>query len=520
MTTNTMRDPVEQLPDDLNPEIVRATAVFIGKITGLVPPPHNAFPPEWYGYLRDFTNRLGEIAAENVKPEQAAQSAAAAGGMTFQDRVRPWMLECFGAEIAADRMERNHRFFEEASELVQSCGMSASEAHQLVDYTWSRPVGEKNQEVGGVMVTLAALCLANGLDMHAAGETELARINRPDMVIRIRAKQAAKPKHSPLPTAPTPQAPDAVAGVAPPTVETLNPTMYARAAAVMGTCPDGPTDDALKRAIVAYLGGKPWPDYVASTPQAPDVAAEARGEPKSSCDPADICAGCRCKYNTYGDADPAQAEEFVAQADPEKFRMADPGGRPLDVKLERTLEQWAACSPAHMSEMSQAAIIYALQDAKHDILTLAARLRACGAPAQAEQHRAPFLPCPICNGVEGCDHTVPERRRAVAFSNDVRQVLIDLTNAYGILEDGPDDSDKAHAEHLLAKAIKGARAILANGTEQHRESLPSWFDAFLTNVCEIPDRNSPEGEPEAIVATLEELKSCAMNAIEAQGDQS
>jgi hypothetical protein len=51
------------------------------------------------------------------------------------------------------------------------------------------------------MVTLAALCLANGLDMHGAGETELARINVPEMVVKIRAKQAAKPKHSPLPEA-------------------------------------------------------------------------------------------------------------------------------------------------------------------------------------------------------------------------------------------------------------------------------------------------------------------------------
>lgn len=23
----------------------------------------------------------------------------------------------------------------------------------------------------------------------------------------------------------------------------------------------------------------------------------------------------------------------------------------------------------------------------------------------------PYLPCPICRGVEGCDHTVPERRQ-------------------------------------------------------------------------------------------------------------
>jgi hypothetical protein len=24
----------------------------------------------------------------------------------------------------------------------------------------------------------------------------------------------------------------------------------------------------------------------------------------------------------------------------------------------------------------------------------------------------PWLPCPICHGTEGCDHTVPERMRA------------------------------------------------------------------------------------------------------------
>lgn len=28
----------------------------------------------------------------------------------------------------------------------------------------------------------------------------------------------------------------------------------------------------------------------------------------------------------------------------------------------------------------------------------------------------PFLPCPICKGVEGCDHTVPERARAAGIN--------------------------------------------------------------------------------------------------------
>lgn len=115
----------------------------------------------------------------------------------FQTRVRPWLLECFGQEIASDAKERNHRFLEESLELVQACGCTQSEAHQLVDYVYGRDVGEKHQEVGGVMVTLAALCLAQQLDMHDCGEVELARIWT--KVEQIRAKQAAKPKHSPLP---------------------------------------------------------------------------------------------------------------------------------------------------------------------------------------------------------------------------------------------------------------------------------------------------------------------------------
>jgi hypothetical protein len=117
----------------------------------------------------------------------------------FQASVQPWLMACFGEMIAGDREERNHRFLEEALELVQACGCSASEAHQLVDYVYGRSVGELHQEIGGVMVTLAALCLANDADMHAAGWVELDRIW--GKVEAIRAKQAAKPKHSPLPMA-------------------------------------------------------------------------------------------------------------------------------------------------------------------------------------------------------------------------------------------------------------------------------------------------------------------------------
>lgn len=116
---------------------------------------------------------------------------------TFQDNVKPWLLECFGEEIANNKTERNHRYLEESLELVQSTGCTQEEAYQLVDYVFNRPVGEPTQEVGGAMVTLAALCLAHKMDMHDAGNVELARIWT--KMEQIRAKQASKPRRGPLP---------------------------------------------------------------------------------------------------------------------------------------------------------------------------------------------------------------------------------------------------------------------------------------------------------------------------------
>jgi hypothetical protein len=81
-----------RLPDDLNPAIVEATADFIGKITGLVPPPTDAFPPEWFGYLRTFTKRVFEIAGMNTEP--VAPAAIAPSGKRKGDAARlDWLIE-------------------------------------------------------------------------------------------------------------------------------------------------------------------------------------------------------------------------------------------------------------------------------------------------------------------------------------------------------------------------------------------------------------------------------------------
>lgn len=138
-----------------------------------------------------FQGATGACAHFIAERDKALQRA------DFQRRVAPWMDACFGPEISNDQTERNHRFIEEALELAQACGCTQGEAHQLVDYVYGRPTGEKMQEAGGVMVTLAALCLAHRIDMREAGEIELRRIWT--KVDEIRAKQAAKPRHSPLP---------------------------------------------------------------------------------------------------------------------------------------------------------------------------------------------------------------------------------------------------------------------------------------------------------------------------------
>jgi hypothetical protein len=117
----------------------------------------------------------------------------------FQNRVLRWVLDCFGFERASDRTIRNDRFIEEALELIQATGSTRERAHELVDYVFDRPMGAIKQEVGGTMVTLAALCLANGVDMHECGETELARILDPLVMEKIRAKDLAKPEGSARP---------------------------------------------------------------------------------------------------------------------------------------------------------------------------------------------------------------------------------------------------------------------------------------------------------------------------------
>jgi len=160
----------------------------------------------WLRQQHSMANRDGDHEGQRkieriltaLRPSQGWQPIE-----TFQDRVGAWMLDCFGPKVSMDRLERRDRLVEEVLELAQTLPeFTADRAHALVDYVFNRPVGVTEQEVGGVSVTLAALCFAEGISQSHWAGVELGRIERPEVRNKIRAKQASKPTGSAIPTPP------------------------------------------------------------------------------------------------------------------------------------------------------------------------------------------------------------------------------------------------------------------------------------------------------------------------------
>lgn len=109
----------------------------------------------------------------------------------FQAGVRKWMVAVFSVKTRQSKSERAFRFLEEAVELVQATGMTQEDANRVVAYVYSQPhIGEPEQEVGGVMITLAALCSASDIVLKTAADKELARVWSPEVIDRIRAKRS------------------------------------------------------------------------------------------------------------------------------------------------------------------------------------------------------------------------------------------------------------------------------------------------------------------------------------------
>jgi hypothetical protein len=89
---------------------------------------------------------------------------------------------------------RAYRALEEMLEMNQVLGITEEKAHELVTYVYSRPVGELEQEAGGVAFTAQALMNSLGYDwvvtVQAAVTEAYGRIDK------IREKSKSKPKVS------------------------------------------------------------------------------------------------------------------------------------------------------------------------------------------------------------------------------------------------------------------------------------------------------------------------------------
>lgn len=109
-----------------------------------------------------------------------------------QDVVARWVVSTFDEATAANAQERGLRLLEEVLELCQTQGMGKDQLHALVEYVYARPVGKAPQEVGGVMVTLAAMVSALGYDLTTCTRLELDRIHTDEVVERCRRRQSEK----------------------------------------------------------------------------------------------------------------------------------------------------------------------------------------------------------------------------------------------------------------------------------------------------------------------------------------
>ena len=112
--------------------------------------------------------------------------------MTRQNRIAAWAVKVLGEEAATNIPERSLRTAEEAIELAQACGVDAASVHRLVDYVFSRPVGNPAQEIAGTMVTLYAMAAAVGVHADTEFEIEVERIHQPEVIERCQRRQIEK----------------------------------------------------------------------------------------------------------------------------------------------------------------------------------------------------------------------------------------------------------------------------------------------------------------------------------------
>ena len=134
-------------------------------------PPADAPQPHWSEALQDdiyyaldidpYINRLRAAQPPGVLPDQAD--------------VLAWAIRSFGP-IAQNEDERAARVAEEAIEIAQVEGVPIETIKRIADRVYSRPAGERWQEIGGTMIGMLSYAEIIGLSLAECTHREFQRV--------------------------------------------------------------------------------------------------------------------------------------------------------------------------------------------------------------------------------------------------------------------------------------------------------------------------------------------------------
>lgn len=113
--------------------------------------------------------------------------------MSLQYKLRTWLVACLGEKTLMDPKDRAMRVLEEALELAQAADISVEKASAQLHHVYSRPVGDLNQEIAGVLNTTLLMAECVGQDALHLGSTELVRAWTNIDLIRRKNLQKVQP---------------------------------------------------------------------------------------------------------------------------------------------------------------------------------------------------------------------------------------------------------------------------------------------------------------------------------------
>ena len=145
----------------------------------------------WFGSTStpiDQASSTNSLAWVDYKGRAYTPSTIELDGL--QENVRGW-VEKLGSR-PVDLQMRLRRFAEESAELCQAGDLDFMTYLKVVTDAYSRPKGEVGQEFGGALMTMLALANVTGHSLWDQVMTEFNRVNTPEMIEKIRAKQKTK----------------------------------------------------------------------------------------------------------------------------------------------------------------------------------------------------------------------------------------------------------------------------------------------------------------------------------------